>query len=935
MRNQFHFFGKAYENNWKAFVILLLALVLTVLATLYSWKLRKENLSNEFSSVCKEVETKIDLRLHAHAQLLRSGSAFFAASDSISRIDWKAFNEVARINKNLPGIQGLGYSLIVPKDQLQRHIQDIRKEGFPDYIVNPVGQRDVYTSIIFLEPFTGRNLRAFGYDMFSEPVRRKAMEHSRDENIVALSDKVTLVQETNEDIQTGTLMYVPVYCNGMPVNTVAQRRAAIKGWVYSPYRMNDLMQGILGRWDLQKQDRIHLQIYDDSVSIASLLYDSQRADSLKNDNSVSHKILLPVEFNKKKWVLLFTQYSPSFWYNQSRTMIILVCGIILSLLLFLLYLSLSNTKRRAELMAEQLTVSLKENSDRYKDLSNLLESIIDHVPGLLYYKDKKNNFIRCNQYLANDIGKDKSAIEGKNLSELFTKAAAEKYYQDDLEVIETRAGKFNIEEYWESKDGLKWVNTSKIPFVNAAGEIIGIIGISMDISERKTKETEREQFFKFFQTSPDLMVIADPNGCFKKINPSCLQMLGYTEPEMLTKSFIDFVHPEDRQHTLNEIANHIKTGNSMNFENRYICKDGTSKILSWHANYIAEEGISYATAFDITEKKLAAEVMKENRAAALIIAHKELVFQNDEKEKRAAELVIANNELVFQNKEKENRAAELIIANKELFFQNDEKEKRASELVIANNELAFQNKEKENRAAELIIANKGLVALGASNEELENFAFIASHDLQEPLRMISSFLILLEKKLDGQLDEDSKQYLNFATDGASRMKILINELLQYSRMDANKEEWIAVDLNETMKYISFVLKDTIDKKGALINIKPMPTIRANKALLNELFVNLFTNAMKYCAGKIPEIEVGYKQDNEGCIFCVKDNGIGICPENFDKIFVLFQRLHSRNEYSGTGIGLALCKKIVELHHGKIWVESELGKGSTFYFTIPT
>ena len=224
--------------------------------------------------------------------------------------------------------------------------------------------------------------------------------------------------------------------------------------------------------------------------------------------------------------------------------------------------------------------------------------------------------------------------------------------------------------------------------------------------------------------------------------------------------------------------------------------------------------------------------------------------------------------------------------------------------------------------------------LEASNAELEHFAYVASHDLQEPLRMVSSFMNLLEKRMDGQLDETNKKYIHFAVDGTKRMKTLIQDLLLYSRVGINKENFTATDLNEVTQYTSQLLKENIKKNRAVITVKPMPVITANKTLIGQLFVNLINNALKYHGDKEPEIEVGYTEEPGKWIFYVKDNGIGIDPEFFDKIFIMFQRLHNNSEYSGTGIGLAVCKKIVEAHKGKIRVESEVGKGSAFYFSIP-
>ena len=173
----------------------------------------------EFEFACTQIELRIDARMAAHAQILMSGSALFEATDfkavdEITREDWNAYTWRQKVEQFLPGVQGIGFALIIPRERLARHIQEIRIQGFPDYNVKPEGDRETYTSIVYLEPFSGRNIRALGYDMFSEPVRRMAMERARDLDSPVLSGKVVLVQETDQDVQAGTLMYVPVYLQG-------------------------------------------------------------------------------------------------------------------------------------------------------------------------------------------------------------------------------------------------------------------------------------------------------------------------------------------------------------------------------------------------------------------------------------------------------------------------------------------------------------------------------------------------------------------------------------------------------------------------------------------------------------------------------------------------------------------------------------------------
>jgi len=223
--------------------------------------------------------------------------------------------------------------------------------------------------------------------------------------------------------------------------------------------------------------------------------------------------------------------------------------------------------------------------------------------------------------------------------------------------------------------------------------------------------------------------------------------------------------------------------------------------------------------------------------------------------------------------------------------------------------------------------------LAASNAELERFAYIASHDLQEPLRMVSSFLQLLHKRYNGQLDAKADQYIHFAVDGAERMKALIMDLLEYSRVGSGKETFGPVDTAVIIKEVGDIFREKIIAARAQVDIGDMPVVVGDKVQITQLFQNLLSNALKYHSDKPPVIRIGAKEEPGHWLFSVEDNGIGIDAQFFDKIFIIFQRLHNKSDFSGTGIGLAICKKIVERHGGRIWVESLPEKGSTFYFTI--
>jgi len=224
--------------------------------------------------------------------------------------------------------------------------------------------------------------------------------------------------------------------------------------------------------------------------------------------------------------------------------------------------------------------------------------------------------------------------------------------------------------------------------------------------------------------------------------------------------------------------------------------------------------------------------------------------------------------------------------------------------------------------------------LHQSNQELEQFAYVASHDLQEPLRMITSYATLIQRKLEKNLDADSKEFFFFMTDGVKRMQILINDLLSYSRVATQTKPFEKTNLDDALDGALGNLKVTIGEKGARITRDPLPSVMCDPVQMERLFQNLVGNAMKYCQNT-PEIHISAEKKKDEWIITIRDNGIGIDPKYHEQIFGIFKRLHRRDEYSGTGIGLAVCKKTVERHGGKIWVDGKLNEGSTFYFTIPS
>ncbi len=437
------------------------------------------------------------------------------------------------------------------------------------------------------------------------------------------------------------------------------------------------------------------------------------------------------------------------------------------------------------------------------------------------------------------------------------------------------------------------------------------IGFISDVTYRRYQLDENKaRLIAMVNSTDDGIIGKNLKGEIQLWNNGAENIFGYTAKEAIGQD-ISLIIPEEYLSEERKIIQKVQAGEKItHYETVRKRKDGRKIDVSLTLSPINDNGQKVTGIAmilrDISEKKR---------------IEKDLAEKANYMEKRMMDFMEVLLKFTLMD-----FSAKATIGDK-----GDELDAIALGLNTLSEELEAEIKRRKNYEKQLEIKSK---QLEISNKDLEYFAYIASHDLQEPLRMISSFLQLLEKKLKNKLDPEAKEYIDFAVDGSKRMKNMINDLLSYSRLISKKTQFEKININQIFKEVVLDLSEKIKETEAKVNSSSLPEIIADKVKINRIFQNLISNSLKFLRkGVPPEITVDCKENAEEYLFSIKDNGIGIKKEYCEKIFLLFQRLNRNNNFPGTGIGLAECKKIVELHGGKIWVESEIDKGSAFYFTI--
>lgn len=588
-----------------------------------------------------------------------------------------------------------------------------------------------------------------------------------------------------------------------------------------------------------------------------------------------------------------------------------------------------------------------------------------------------------------DVNEAACRLWGYPKEELLPKTFQELTHPDDLtsdlnylsEMLRGERSSYEMEKRYRHKDGhIVWtqLNVSAIEENKSVKYFISQI---QDISLRKQTEMKliesEERFRTAFATAAQGMALVAVDGYYLQVNRALCTLLGYSEQELLTKRFQDVTHPEDLVEEVRYLPLNL-AGEVDDFqrEKRFIHKDGSTIwaliAVSTVRNKEGKVLHFINQIYDITDRKrteLALQASEERYRTIVETVTEGIMVQDS-----SGKIVMCNSraesmlELTLEEMVERSYAtphwqgvredgSPLLIeefpsrtALRMGILQRNRVMgiyKSSGELVwlLVNASPLYSPSSKTpdgvitsfadithiKEASRLL--QERATQLEQSNRDLQDFAYVASHDLQEPLRMVSSYVQLLEKRYKDKLDDSAKEFIHYAVDGAKRMQNLVNDLLSYSRVASQHKLQKEVNAEKVLGRAVKNLEFRIGETKAQITHDPLPSLTVDETQLMQLFQNLIGNALKFCRGQ-PVIHIGLTQEEKMWQFCVRDNGIGMKAEELERIFKPFQRLHSREEYEGTGIGLSVCRRIVERHGGHIWVESELGKGSTFFFTLP-
>lgn len=923
----------------------------------------------EFAFYCDEAKAKIEARLENHKLALLGGAALFDASDFVSREEWRNYTHRVQIDRHFNGIQGLGFAKLIPGSQLASHVAQVRREGFPDYKVWPAGEREFYTSIIYLEPFKARNLRAFGYDMYSEPVRHSAMEQALDQNTPALSGKVLLVQETDRDVQAGTLMYVPVYRAGAPTESAAQRRAALLGWVYSPFRMNDLLDGVLGDAGNISGNKAHLSAYDGTAAnAAGLLFDNFAREGIKTVAPALFHLERQMDFNGRVWTLHFDLIEGEAGIDYSNAYATLAAGILLSVLLFLLLVSLLNTRRHAFRIANDLTAELRKKVEAERALNEQLQlqsTALEASANAIMILDDKGVIEWVNSAFVKLTGyTDADAVGVKPENLCSAPQCAGGCHADLWRGI-------LIEHAWHGeltscrKDGVVYQEEMTItPVTDGQGIVRHYVAIKQDISERKqaeaqVKTSEERLRFALAATGEGLWDWDIASGRVDHNSRWC-QLLGIEDECVVSdfKLFAGHIHEDDREQVVERVNAHLEKGVPYISEHRMRRTDGSIIWVMDRGEVVGRDAGGKPARMvgsfsDVTDRKSVQEALVRSESnlrqilanspeGVLALSYtNQISFCNERLAKMLSLEGVVDGKIAMDEfleqlgrkidlKHTEGLQHALRTGSREGLFN----------VVDPKRVIRWEVRQLESHELSTIIFFRDVTKDVEIDQMKSEFLATAAHELRTPMSSIYGFVELI---LTRETKEDErKEYLQIVYDQTRGLINMLNELLDLARIEARAGKDFKFVVKDAAPIIRKVLLEmNIPKKTHPVSVElgagALPAIRIDEEKIKQVFTNIISNAYKY-SPRGGEITVSYEIEEiahtHWLCFKIGDHGIGMSKDHLNRAFERFFRADNSGFIPGTGLGLSLVKEIMGIHGGTVELRSELGTGTQVVLRFP-
>jgi PAS domain S-box-containing protein len=635
-----------------------------------------------------------------------------------------------------------------------------------------------------------------------------------------------------------------------------------------------------------------------------------------------------------------------------------------------MYLQEENRKLEQEIVARnsgrKLAQALAESEEQYR---MLLDGIQDYA---IFMMDPQGGIVSWNAGAERIKGYKADEIVGRNFSCFFPAGEIERGRPEEILRVTAASGRHEEQGVRVRKDGSHFLASVTFTALrDPVGNLRGFSEISHDLSKRKDSEA---RYRGLLEAAPDAMVVVNVAGEIVLLNVQAEKQFGYSRDELvgqkvkniIPEGFAERIIADGTRSAAEALAQQIGTGIELLGRR----KDGSEFPIELMLSPLeSAEGILVTAAIrDISVRKTAETHLAQmegryrglleaapdamvvvNVAGEIVLlnvrAEKEFGYSRDELVGQKVKNIIpegfAERIIADGTRSAAEALAQQIGTGIELLGRRKDGSEFPIELMLSPLEsadgilvtAAIRDISVRKKSDEHLVKTVG--ELKRSNDELQQFAYVSSHDLQEPLRMVSSYTQLLAKRYKGRLDSDADEFIGFAVDGCNRMQGLIQDLLAYSRAGANGKALREISGENALKVALTNLRTSVEQSGAVVTHDSLPAIRTDETLLTQVFQNLVGNAIKYRRAESPQVHVSAsKNGGNEWIFSVRDNGLGIDPQYFDRIFILFQRLHGRDEFEGTGIGLAICKKILERLGGRIWVESQPEKGSTFYFALP-